>query len=294
MSEDGEGSLPIQPHDSLKTRLGRNLLRVAIGGNQDNGLDFKSVRIVGKHLREIDDQIPDKGLPLALKEHFQRLRYNVEPQYQAAESKDALERCPALVIATHPSLMDPVNLIASLPEVRKDMSIVGNTVFQTLGDNFSQHVIPIYRAGNSYRVEGKALLWRKYGIPQEEHALLEAGRLNKESLRVGAEKINEGGLVLFLPDGSTEGKEWYNGIGELVKQIVREDARIVFAATEKPRIRDYGRIFSTVAGYMPPTTTHVAFSEPHSVEEYAPNDVNKRIITQNLKQSYEFFAQHAV
>ena len=163
-----------------------------------------------------------------------------------------------------------------------------------MGDTFSKHVIPIYRAGNDYQVEGRALLWRKYGIPQEEHALFEAGRLNRQSLNTAAQKINAGGIVIMLPDGSTEGKEWYNGVGDIVRQINRDDAQVVFAVTEKPRMRDYARASSTVASYMPPTTTNVSFSDPHSVGEYNSFGDTRKVITQNLKQAYESFAQLAV
>lgn len=293
MSEGGETNSLANTPESLKTRVGRRLLRMAIGGNQENGLDFKSIRVVRGHLKDIDDQIPLKGLPNAIKEHFQKLGYNIEPQYQEDRTREVLEKSPALVVANHPFLMDPVNLIASLPEARRDVSVIGNTAFQTLGDNFAQHVIPVYRSGNDYQVEGRALLWRKYGIPQEEHALFEAGRLNRQSINTAAQKINEGGLVILFPDGSTEGKEWYSGVGELVKQIDRDDAQIVFAATEKPRYRDYMRVSSKVASIMNPTTTNVTYSAPHGVEEFDVGGT-RQLITQNLKASYDSFAKLAV
>ena len=294
MSEGGEGSFPTPQKEFLKTLVGKKLVKVALGGNQDNGLDFKSVRVVGRHLREIDDEIPEKGLPFAVKDHFQKLGYNIEPQFQADEDKKILEKNPVLVVATHPYLMDPVNLIGSLPESRKDTSVVGNTAFQSLGDNFSDHVIPIYRSGNNYHVEGRALLWRKYGLPQEEHTFYEAGKLNKQSIDMAAQRINEGGIVIFLPDGSTEGKEWYPGVGELVKQIGRDDARVVFAVAEKPRMRDYVRASSKVARYLPPATSHVFYSQPHLIEEFASSGDKRQAITQNLKQTYESFVQVAV
>lgn len=294
MSEGGETHSQVDAPENLKTRIGRKLVRVAMGGHQENGLDFKSVRVFGGHLKDIDEQIPEKGLPGAIKEHFQELGYRIEPQYQEERTRDILAQRPVLVVATHPSSLDSVRILGSLPESRSDVFFVATSPFQTLGEHFSEHVIPIYRSGDKYHATGKALLWRKYGIPQQERTFLEAAKLNVESLKTAAQKVNEGNLVVVFPDGPMEGKEWFDGVGELVKRLDNNDARIVFATTEKPGYKDYIRISSKVAGILNPTTSHVTYSAPHGLEEFGDANTNRQLITQNLRASYDSFTQLVV
>lgn len=252
--------------------------------------NFQSLPIVGGHIREVNSQIPRKGLPLALKDFFENHGVHISAEYSGG-ALEALQNDPVLVVASHPDIMnDTMGLLASLPSNRKDVSVVMSSLLLKMGGSFTEHVIPIY---NVQPVGTKAIrmLLRRVGMDEKKLPTLQAAKKNVQSLRVVRKKITEGGLVVFFPDGGKKDNEpWQNGIGELIDQLKdTPNTKIVFAEVEGSKWRNRARIFSSKARRISrKTDLKVSFSEPHSINEYAA-DSSRQTITQTLKNQYDTF-----
>jgi hypothetical protein len=57
----------------------------------------------------------------------------------------------------------------------------------------------------------------------------EGRKKNIESIKLAAEKINSGGLVIIFPDGGAR-KDWFNGIGHLIHGVKNKKNSFVLRA----------------------------------------------------------------
>lgn len=203
--------------------------------------------------------------------------------------REVLKTKPVVVISNHPSFAEILTVIASL-EPRDDMSLIGMSVFQGVGPNISEHVIPVYmtprmdskRYGSPIIRAGNAL---RFG-PQVSTS--EAPGKNFESIGKAIEKVKEGGLVVIFPEGVASGrkdKKWRSGIGHLVSGIGTETkAYLVFAYCEGTSNLDFMRIVPGVKRFLP--TMRVTFAEPRLIASSIGEDMDPRAITKKIEQEY--------
>ena len=163
-----------------------------------------------------------------------------------------------------------------------------------MGENISEHIIPIYDTASQPTNNRGIQMLRKIAIPYMKlNSNLSERELREtyvESMRIAKERINAGGLVVIFPDGpGGRGSEWKNGVGDIVTRSKNPDLNVIFAYTEpNEKWKNRARVVTTKAGrLLGPTTVTVDFSEPHSVSEYLGN--RKHNVTQMLKEQYEEF-----
>lgn len=292
MAEAGEINPQPQVEGSRVKKIFRKVWHVAFRGRQDNGVDLQALPFVGRQIAELDSQVAVKGMPLAIKEHFQKWGINISPEY-SQETLETLKNDPILLVATHPQLTDVVGIMGALPKERNDVYLVGNSLYSNAGENLSAHLIPIYGVANQKTNNLRSRLWRETGFEQPPPSLIQAARLNIESLRVARQRVNEGGLVVIFPDGSKEaGGEWFNGVGEIVRQLKdNPQIKIVFATAQGSKSRDKLRFFPKAAQLLGQTDLRIKFSQPHSIDEYQSAQSTKQSITQQLRSQYDSFSK---
>lgn len=207
-------------------------------------------------------------------------------------TREVLEKDPVLLVATHPRLVDVAGVIGALPPERKDVFILGNSLYLGLGENAAQHVIPVYGVVQQHTENVRSRLWRQTGFEPQPPPRLETARLNIKSLKTAIQKIENGAMVVVFPDGSREEDgSWFTGVGELVKSLKgHPQAKIVLAMAKGGRTRDNFRFFPKASQVLGQTDIKVKFSEPHKVDEYLPDQNTRQSITQQLRNQYYSFS----
>lgn len=257
----------------------------------DQTPDLTSIPILGPKIVEFDNQIPIKGLPLVVKESFEKYGVRISAEFSQSTTEEVLTKNPVLLVATHPQIIDVAAVLGALPAARRDVFLLGNSLYLGSGENARAHLIPIYGVANQTTRNLRSRLWRSTGFEPSPPPLMQSARLNLASLRVASQKIKQGGLVVIFPDGSKEaGGKWFNGVGELVKNMKENNnARIVFASVSGSRSRDKFRFLPKAANLLGEAEIRVRFSEPHLISEYLAD--SRESITQRLRDQYDLFSR---
>lgn len=257
----------------------------------DQTPDLTSIPILGPKIAEFDNLIPTKGLPLAVKESFEKYGVRISAEFSQQTTEEVLTNNPVLLVATHPQIIDVAAVLGALPATRRDVFLLGNSLYLGSGENAREHLIPIYGVANQTTKNLRSRLWRSTGFEPSPPRPLQSARLNLASLRTASQRIKEGGLVVVFPDGSKEaGGKWFNGVGELVKSLKENhNVRVVFASVSGSRSRDKFRLLPKAANLLGETEIRTRFSEPHLTSEYLTN--SRESITQRLRDQCDLFTR---
>lgn len=259
--------------------------------NGEHGeLGFQRVPLFGSHVIDIDKDVPQKGLPLAIKDHFQELGIHIVAE-QNPTTKAALERDPVLVIGTHPELMNGVvGITGSLPPERRDVFVTSDVLLSGLGHNIEEHLIPIHGVAHGRLMQ---MAGNRYTTHHEHLSPMQMAKTNVENLKIAAEKIKEGGIVVFFPDADDRqhNGDWSNGVGDIVERVADvPNAKVVFAVAKGDKWRNHARVASSKAReFLGPTELHVRYSSPHAMAAFQFKDGSRKTVTDFLKRQYDQF-----
>lgn len=228
--------------------------------------------IIKKLAGGYDDQVVELGLSTATRKFLGTTGGKVSPNFEEGAEK-CLKKNSVLVIGTHPGRVQASAILAAMPD-REDSFVIGNAVFENIGPNFSEKLIPISlgKKGNKGQVKKliggvKGLVKRAIGFESENLDRDTARRKNQEGLARAAEIINGGGRVLMFPDNVHERSKdgaWLGGIGRLLRQM-NPNAKVVFASGD-PSFTPGAALRGEHV-----VSTKVTFSEPMTVGEFLAN-----------------------
>ena len=252
---------------------------------------FQRVPIFGSHLVDIDREVPQKGLPLAVKDHFKDLGIHIVAE-QSPTTVAYLEKEPVLLIATHPDLLSGVlGVTGSLPEARKDVFVTSDVLLSGVERNIEEHLIPIHGVAHGRLMQ---MAGDKYTTHHEKLSPMQMGKANVESLKIAAEKIKEGGIVVIFPDADDRqhNGEWSNGVADIIARTADvPDAKVIFATTKGNKWRNHARVASSKArGMLGPSEIRVRYSSPNAMAAFQFEDGSRKSVTEFLKKQYDQFA----
>ncbi len=99
----------------------------------------------------------------------------------------------------------------------------------------------------------------------------ESKELNRQSIDIAAQKIHEGGVVLFAPGYGNKDREFRRGLGFMLNSLPQPDkVKIVMTYIRGTSKRDYLRIIPLLGKLMP--RFRVDYSEAFSAKEYVSSD----------------------
>lgn len=136
-------------------------------------------------------------------------------------------RGPQLIVANHPSFLDPFVLLAHIP--RDDVHIVTITLNRELGPQFEERLLPIYLSNMPADHMINWLRIRYWTFLEGNLSRQEATWRNRDTIRRAAELVSQRKTVIIFPSGIhiIRKQLWSPGIGFLIKHITNPDTQIV-------------------------------------------------------------------
>lgn len=257
-------------------------------------VDYRDYKLVGGKVAAIDQRVGDQGFIGAIHSFFEERGIHINP-VMSEQTMEVLSSKPTVVIATHPDMgADPLAIIGAIPAERKDVSVLVGEWADRIGENVSEHVIPVYGTVEQPTNNRGIALLRKVAVPYlklgNNLSTGDLGREHVKTITTAKERINAGGLVVIFPEGpGGRDSEWKNGVGDIVARSNNADLNVVFArSVPNEKWKNRARLATPkFAKALGSTTLTVDFSEPHSVAEYLGS--RKHEVTQILKNQYEGF-----
>jgi len=195
---------------------------------------------------------------------------------------------PVLLITNHPSETDALVLLGCMPQ-KENVFIIIAHVFLNLLPAFDKHCIPVYI---DYRAEKDITYDFLLKInPSPIYTEEESKVLNKESIKVIAQKIHEGGLVIFAPGYGNDDKEFKTGLGHILNLLPEpEKVRIVMTYIRNTSKFDYLRILPYVGKLLP--RFRIAFSPAAFAKDFVSGDV--KADTVSLQNHYHTWVRSLI
>jgi hypothetical protein len=136
---------------------------------------------------------------------------------------------PALLLGlNHEAVIEPIILISLLN--RDDVKLPGMKVFQYLGPNISEYILPLLpkKVANDYCGNTKPTTSNKLDpfyqlYCLEDKSTEEIFRLNQSSVHQAAGHIVDGGALIIFPNGGRPiNSPWYQGVGQILTLLPQE------------------------------------------------------------------------
>ncbi len=187
--------------------------------------------LIGKLARKFDSNAQRYGLSYAMKKALTTCGSKIFCKLPNGE-KNILENNAVIIATMHPVM--PV--IATLPP-RRDIFLIVSSELMTIGPWTKQYFIPVYvkkhypRADKQWVVKLVSALQLTPSLSDEE-----AHEKNKESIRLAAEILDNGGIVIIVPEGvhGTNGT-WFSGIGHLINNCTNPKNIYYMKSLVKPK-----------------------------------------------------------
>ncbi len=181
---------------------------------------FDQLFFFGYFFKKFDRRVGELGLQPAMLELIKKTRAKFKVGFANVKTKRILEKKPVLLVVNHPFEVEVVALTAALPP-RKNTFLIMTREFLSVGENFSQHIIPVYLKKKVYQ-ETKKLLGRLLKVLKISYGFSDrvAHKKNIASIKLAAVKIKKGNLVVLFPEGLRGKKKvWYPGVGYLLNYL---------------------------------------------------------------------------
>lgn len=236
--------------------------------------------VAGKLLAKFDVKLNEIGIQETARAILSHFNTKLQVENLTPELIEILKNKPAVIVANHPAEADIFVLIASLPP-REDFHLIVNATFLHIAPNLDKYFIPVYVSHTLIREDKFNFRLRFFKklhsaapvlSPEEEHLK------NIESLRFAAEKVREGGLVAMFPGAGKENGEWFPGIGHLIKQVGKPDAKIVMAHITGTSTFDYLRFIPGLSRIL--SSFKIVFAPPKEMGDYSnlePKEIARKL-----------------
>ena len=160
-----------------------------------------------------------------------------------------LQREGVILVANHTFETDPFFLLAALQH-RPDIFMIVEAGFLGMGVNIDRHLIPVHITHHQEIIDlagWRSLLLniiRRPVVLEKEEALAK----NIESIKLAAEKLKSGGLVIIFPSASVKSGKWFSGVGHLLKHLGNQSrAKIILVHISGPSRKDYLRLIPGIS-----------------------------------------------
>lgn len=246
---------------------------------------FHNLLLFGWFFSKFNTLVKEKGLQSAMVSLLKLSGDRVVVEGLTQETFEILKKHPVLLVTRHPL----VPVVATLP-FRSDIFIVVTSELMGMGNAVAKFFIPIY-VRNLYKEYAQKsavkLSQRLHLAPEiskeEEHAR------NLKSIDIAKKRIQEGSLIIMVPEGLREDGQWFLGIGFLVKGVAE-----VFNGYYVP-VHVTTAYKKHLLGMVPLLNNFflsytVSFGKPTRLTSYRKeNDVH--ILTKKLQDSYDKWAK---
>ena len=260
-------------------------------GSKDH-TPYRDMRIVGGAVRRLDEYLKDHTLPEAVR-LLCRLTRNVPEVFGMTEETERILREESvLLVGNHDFVTEQFPIIASLPP-RDTISMMGERSFLGIGPNFANYLLPIYFDPQTIARSQKETIRRtqareRRGIRFAPSMSWREGHLiNKRSMAEAVKRLDEGELVIILPQGVLGTTEWLAGVGRVIKGLKPDSLTYyvkvyVKGATKK----DWCRIIPGANLVFP--RYKVTYSEPQVIDQVLEQRRLQRpmTITSQLRKDY--------
>ena len=241
--------------------------------------------IIGKIATNFDNHIGAQDLKSATTKLFRLSPKNFSISGHTKATDKLLRHSPALITINHPYNTEPLLLTLALPP-RQDIFLIIHDAYLTVGPNFNRHLIPIYpkqsiidQSKKLTIIIGRNIHFGRVYSNQDAH------QKNIDSIKLAAEKINQGGIVIHCPEGVL-GKNWFPGIGHLISQL-NPQTKAHYLSTNIQGT-SYFDLFHHVPGmnYLLPKLK-LTFPPPQPISQILKQTTNPKQITRLLQQQYQ-------
>ncbi len=174
--------------------------------------------MIKEFVSKLDRSVAKYGLVEAIKKLL--LSYGAKVVVESNDEIDEiLTNGSGVLVASHPAEFDVPVILAAIKN-RKDVFLVINSHFMKLIPNLDQYLIPVYVYNKSRSHFFGRLTTKIFNTFHriEKMSIEEGRKKNIKSIKLAADKINSGGLVIIFPDGGVGGK-WFNGVGHLIHGV---------------------------------------------------------------------------
>lgn len=236
-----------------------------------------------KILRPINLKIESQGMFVTLKNILKKCSRGFEIKLPETTEK-TLKKERVLLICNHPAQADVLMLLAAIPP-RKNAFLVVTHGLMSILPAINKHLIPVYI---SRYMKGNPKVDWKYRLLKKIHDIAEyspeeARQKNMQSLDLAAKRIDNGSLVGIFPTGGAESRNFYPGVGNIIKNLKnREKTNIVMAHVSGTSSWDFFRIIPLLNKAFP--KLKIQFSNPLKASNFTGE--NGRVIAQKLQEAY--------
>ena len=242
--------------------------------------------IIGKIAKVIDKTIGQQGLAAAAHELLTMMKTKLTVKKYSEAVDSVIQTGQVLVLGNHEHMLEVVALLAAMPN-RKEIYTVGVAGLKGVGPNFAKHLLPVHirpASITAHEMKLTSRIGRALGLGVAVPP--NAQEINAQSIRIAAELISNGAMVIMFPSGVRKSNSvWSAGVGYVVDQISRKDeSSIIFAHINGASNHDVLRLVPGIRKFLPKFT--VAFSEPITVSELPFTKMKPKQMVEYLHREY--------
>lgn len=208
-------------------------------------------------------------------------------------TKKSFQKDPVILICNHPNQLEVFLMFAALPHRPKTFILTVNNLLSII-PSFDKHIIPLfigYRTASKSRIDWETNLINFFHY-SPSFSKEESHQKNIDSIKLAAKKVDQNSTVIIFPaGGSKNGRDFYSGIGYLVKNVKKyRRAKIVFAHVSGTSIFDALRFNPHLSKFFP--DIKFEFSSPmpiFALRSYDPKQITAQLQTEYDKWSLPFY-----
>ena len=249
-------------------------------------LPIQRMPLIGNIAKMIDRIIGQQGLAAAAHELLTMMKTKLTVKKYSEAVDNVIQTGQVLVLGNHEHMLEVVALLAAMPN-RKDIYTVGVAGLKGFGPNFAKHLLPVHirpASITAHEMKLTSRIGRALGLGVAVPP--NAQEINAQSIRIAAELISNGAMVIMFPSGVRKTNSvWSVGVGYLVDQIARKDkTSIVFAYVTGASNLDFLRLIPGIRCLLPKFS--VTLSTPIAIKDLPVTKGSPKQIAKYLHSEY--------
>lgn len=249
--------------------------------NQMN-FTLHNLPIISKILNKLDLVAKREGMVPVMKMIMAQTGNKLVVKNKTKELEKTLAKEPVLVICNHPAQAEVLILLSALAP-RKDTYIIVSHHYTNILPHIDKQIIPVYVSQRQF--EGSSWRFRLFSKLNPVRIInqQEAHQKNIDNIKLAAEKINKGGVVVIFPAVFEINNQFKPGVGHIINNLINpKDVRIVMAYVSGTSSKDYLRLIPGIKNLLPKMT--LTFSEISLASTYWDSDA--KVTAKNLENKY--------
>lgn len=230
-------------------------------------LSLQRLGLLQKVGGKLDTKIQEVGLQQAMAALIRKTGSGLIVKGKTVEVNKILSKEAVIVVSNHPGESDALTIVAAIND-RPDINMVIDSSFLKMLPHWDAHLIPVYVHHHNERDNrGHYKNWLfKQLHPNQCYGKEAAHQKNIKSIKLAAEKVNQGELLVMFPSAGRMDGRWFGGIGYLLKDVSEKTkAKVIMAHIDGSSDLDYLKMIPLIGRFLKPITIH--FSKPISVNK---------------------------